>query len=290
MVNVDDRLSWTRYQPGLTGATAPLADEGIEQRRYELEPHILEVVPFADMRGDVVELGCGIGTDGLRISAAANNYVGVDYSPLGLRSAFHRHARQTRVNSHFIRADLRVLPFANESFDHVYSHGVIHHIRDDEAVWCEVNRVLRPGGHFCVMVYHRGSVNFHYGIMLLRRVALCVAVVARPLAARLARGRGEDEETLNGHRANLRKMGLRYLIGSPWLSANTDGPGNTYSRVYSRRELRERLGAAGLTVDAIEVRYLNARVNPPFHLLPEEAASRVARRYGWHLYAIGHRN
>ncbi|MDQ1537882.1 MAG: hypothetical protein QOE58_2275 [Actinomycetota bacterium] len=286
---MDDRLSWTRYQPGLAGATAPLAEEGIAERRYELEPHILEVVPFGEMRQSVVELGCGVGTDGLLISAVAEKYVGVDYSLLGLRTAAQRHQKEGRGNSDFTRADLRSLPFADESFDYVYSHGVVHHIRGADAVWREASRVLRPQGRFCVMVYHRGSVNFQFGIRLLRRMALCLAVVAKPLADRLAGGVGEAEETLAGHRANLRRLRLRYLIGSPWLSANTDGPSNTYSRVYSRRELREALAAAGLTVDALEVRYLNARVNPPFHLLPEAVASWVAKRYGWHLYAMGHR-
>jgi hypothetical protein len=153
-----------------------------------------------------------------------------------------------------------------------------------------MNRVLRPGGQFCVMVYHRGSVNFHYGIKLLRRLALILVVVAQPLATRFARNRGEDAQTLAGHRANLRKLRARYLIGNTWLSANTDGPSNTYSRVYSSRELGEALRAAGLTADKMEVRYLNARVNPPLQLLPDAVASRLAKRYGWHLYAIGHKN
>lgn len=290
MKQVDDRLSWTRYQPGLAGATAPGADEGIAERRYALEPHILDVVPFDDMHGDVVELGCGVGTDGLRISAVAKRYIGVDYSPLGLRMAFNCHEGAGRRNSAFIRADLSALPFADRSFDYVYSHGVVHHVRADDDVWREASRVLRPGGRFCVMVYHRGSINYRYGIQILRRVALLVAMLARPVAARLAAGRGEDKRTLAGHAANLKQIGARYLVGSRWLSANTDGPGNTYSRVYSREELRRALNGAGLTVDAMEVRYLNVRVNPPLSVLPQALMSWMAKRWGWHLYAIGHKN
>jgi ubiquinone/menaquinone biosynthesis C-methylase UbiE len=290
VLNVDDRLSWTRYQPGLAGASAPAVGQDIAERRYELEPHILEVVPFNRMRGHVVELGCGVSTDGLQISAGAERYVGVDFSPLGLRTASTRHSEAGRLNSTFVRADLRALPFSDDSFDYVYSHGVVHHVRAGDDVWAEASRVLRPGGQFCVMVYHRGSINYRYGIQFLRRLALLVAMLARPIALRLAASRGEDEKTLAGHATNLKQIGVRYLIGTRWLSANTDGPSNTYSRVYSRQELRRALNAAGLAVDAMEVRYLNARVNPPLQGLSPQLASWLAKRWGWHLYAIGHKN
>lgn len=286
---MDDRLSWQRYQPGMSGMTAPQQGEDVTQRRYELEPHILEVVPFDEMNGTVVELGCGIGTDGLRISANAHRYIGVDYSSLGLRKAAQRHHERAHESSGFVRSDLRSLPFASEMFDFAYSHGVVHHIREDELVWAELRRILKPNGRFCVMVYHRQSVNYHYGIRILRRAALMLALGFRPLASWLARSRHESDDTVAAHLSNFKEEGARYLVGERWLSANTDGPSNTYSRVYSRRELQERLETAGLVVDTMRVRYLNPRVNPPLGLLPQVITRAIAKRAGWHLYAIGHR-
>jgi len=51
------------------------------------------------------------------------------------------------------KADARQLPFEDESFDYVYSHGVLHHCDEPEQVVREMTRVLRPGGRFNVHVY-----------------------------------------------------------------------------------------------------------------------------------------
>ena len=282
---LDARETWRAYQPGLSGVTAASTSDDVARRRYELEPHILEVVPFADMRGVVVELGCGIGTDGLQIVKTARQYVGVDYSDLGLDVAMRRHAGHPRAS--FTRADLRRLPVRDGAIDFVYSHGVLHHIQEQEVVFSEMSRILAPGGRYCIMVYNRQSLNFQYGIRALRRAMLVLAAIFPVLARRLAAGRGESDATLDAHLKELKVWRGRYLMGPDWLSRNTDGPQNRYSRVYSRQQLRQALEDAGLTVDRFDVRYLNERVNPPWGLLPARLKRRLALRWGWHLYAHG---
>lgn len=286
---MDDRDSWTRYQPGLSGTTAPLADGDIAARRYDIEPHILEVVPFPKMTGVVAELGCGVGTDGQIIAKYADKYIGIDFSPLALTQALGRHEAIGIQNSHFIRSDLRQLPLRDSSCDFLYSHGVVHHIRNSSAVWDEAHRILRPNGRFCFMVYHRNAVNYYFGILVLRRLLLLLSLVAPRLANRIAAQRRESEDTVRAHAERLRAEGISYLSGEGWLSRNTDGPQNTYSRVYSCAELKAELAEAGLSVDRFEVRYLNVRVNPPFGVLPERLVSFLGRRAGWHLYALGHK-
>jgi len=50
-----------------------------ERARYSLEPHIPQVARFADYKGrDVLEIGCGIGCDGLQFGRAGARYTGVD--------------------------------------------------------------------------------------------------------------------------------------------------------------------------------------------------------------------
>ena len=77
------------------------------------------------------------------------------------------------------------LPFADDTFDMVFSHGVLHHVPDIKQAQSEIHRVLRPGGELVIMLYARWSLNYLVSIALIRRAALLAAF---PLA------RGRDPE------------------------------------------------------------------------------------------------
>src|SRR5205085_904898 len=117
---------------------------------------------------DVLEAGCGIGTDGKQFARAGAVYTSIDFSPTALELARQRFAREG-LSGEFVAGSLTELPFGDASFDLVYSVGVIHHIPDTERAVAEFRRVLRPGGRVLVMVYHRSSFNYHVSIMVLPR-------------------------------------------------------------------------------------------------------------------------
>ena len=280
---------WSAGQPGFRFTEEPVGSPAffaaVERHRYTLEPHIPEVVGFGDWaERDVLEVGCGIATDGLQFLRAGARYTGFDQSPVALSLAQRRFELEGLEARDLVQSTAVELPFADESFDLVFSHGVIHHIADTEGVVAEFRRVLRPGGTALVMVYHRDSFNYYVSIMGLRRALAALLLI--PGAPRvIARATGESEELLLDHRALLRTHGLDYLRDRElFLAHNTDGPGNPLSKVYSRTELRELLADFG-TVD-LAVRHLNLRVLPGGGAMAEWAiADALGRRAGWHLYA-----
>ena len=117
--------------------------EEISQKRYgRREWHVPEVAKFTSFAGkDVLEIGCGIATDGLEFAKNGARYVGADLTPASIALAEERF-RLFNVPGKFVVANAEVhLPFPDESFDHIYSFGVIHHSPEPSNI---LNPVLVP--------------------------------------------------------------------------------------------------------------------------------------------------
>jgi SAM-dependent methyltransferase len=278
---------WTGYQPGFRVSGQPLGSRAmydeVERERYILEPDILELAAFESWGDrDVLEAGCGIATDGAQFARAGARYTGVDFSPTALRLAQERF-EEYGLAGRFEPASLTELPFEEDSFDLVYSMGVVHHIPDAARVVAEFHRVLRPGGRAIVMLYHRDSFNYRFTILGLRRALVVMLLLPRGVEL-VARITGESREVLDGHRELLHEHGPRYLADRRlFLSNNTDGPGNPLSNVYSRAEA-ERLFGAFAEVRT-NVRFLHLRSYPGGRRISQtKPATVLGERWGWHLW------
>jgi arsenite methyltransferase len=101
-------------------------------------------------RGEVVlDLGSGAGTDSLvaaQMVGPQGHVTGLDMTPEMLAKAQAAAAEMEAANVEFVEGEVEVLPFGDESFDVVISNGVIDLVPDKDAVFSEINRVLRPGG------------------------------------------------------------------------------------------------------------------------------------------------
>ena len=285
------RQFWSGYQPGFRFATSPVGTkeffEEVTAQRYDVEPHIPEVVEFGRWVGcRVLEAGCGIGTDGARFAAGGALYTGLDSSVTATELA-RRRFQLDGLRAAVTVGSVTALPFPDAAFDLVFSHGVIHHIEDTEASVREFHRVLKPGGVALVMVYHHRSWNYYVSIMFLRRLLIASLLVpgAAPLISRIT---GEPEVVLAGHKALLAQHGARYVLdGRMFLSHNTDGPENPLSKVYSRAEARVLFSRKFRRLNT-DVRYLNLRLYPGgLRFARTRLGKWLERRIGWHLYVTG---
>jgi ubiquinone/menaquinone biosynthesis C-methylase UbiE len=130
----------------------------LERQRDDREPFIARYAHFDQAGGKrLLEVGVGAGTDHIRFARAGGLCTGIDLSETSLETTRRRFALEG-MRSDLRVADCEALPFDDESFDLVYSWGVIHHTPDTPRAAREILRVLRPGGRFCVMVYNRRSL------------------------------------------------------------------------------------------------------------------------------------
>ena len=185
--------------------------DAVERHRYsEYAPWMPQVMGFNDFKGArLLEVGCGMGTDLLQFARGGAHVTGIDLTPRSVEIS-RRHFELYGQGGDFAISDCEHLPFKSETFDVVYSNGVLHHTPDTAGAVRELHRVLRRGGQARVMLYHRGSINY-WGEIIFRHGLL----------------RGE---LLRGHSAEE--------IMSRHVEVN-EGGGRPLVKVYSRREARK---------------------------------------------------
>ncbi len=252
--------------------------EDIARKRYQgREWHVPVVAEFTAFRGkDVLEVGCGIATDGMEFARNGASYVGIDLTPKSIELAKERFNLFNVAGRFEVANAEESVPFPDDTFDHVYSFGVIHHSPVPERIVREVYRVLRPGGTLTVMLYNRSSINYYIEIMFLRRIfrwGLLPAFMPGLLAAVT----GFDRWKLEGHREMLKKK----VSKEQWISMNTDGPFCPLAKVYNQRE------AVNLFKDFDNMRQEIWEFNVDHwsfigKAIPDSIAKWIGRRWGWH--------
>ena len=226
----------------------------VERHRYqEYAPWMPELMGFNEFSGaTLLEVGCGMGTDLLQFARGGAKVTGVDLTPRSIETS-RRHLELYGQTGEFAIADCERLPFAGESFDVVYSNGVLHHTPDTAGAVRDIYRILKPGGQARVMLYHRGSwaywsqVVLRYGIL-----------------------RGEF---LRGTSAND--------IMSRYVEFNAGG-GRPLVKAYSRREARALFSMfREVKIDVAQL--LREEFYFLSELLPESAFRKLRTTLGWNV-------
>jgi SAM-dependent methyltransferase len=129
----------------------------LDQYHFEKLHHLPRLIDFSAYRGKrVLDVGCGAGTDLMRFAKAGAIVTGVDISSSAIALARANFEQQGQT-ADLREADGEHLPFADETFDLVFAHGVVQYTPDGAALVRECHRVLAPGGDAVFQVYNRIS-------------------------------------------------------------------------------------------------------------------------------------
>lgn len=236
----------------------------VREARCALEPYL---PPFADFSSgrdrDVLEIGVGMGCDHRGWALAGpRSLSGVDLTRRAIDFT-REHLAFEGLTSDLRVADAEKLPFADASFDLVYSWGVLHHSPDPPRAFREVHRVLRPGGVAKIMIYHTHSLT---GYMLWVRYAL---LTGRPWRT-------------------LREIYADHLE-SPGTQAYSPAEARALCRDFSRVDVAVQLNHGDLLEGGVAQRHAGALLRIAAACWPRPLIRRLCGRLGLYLLITARR-
>ena len=144
--------------------------EGKRKFRYSLQDYMHSTFKFDNFAGKLVlDLGCGAGIDSAEFARNGASVISTDFARTATQST-QSLLKEANLPARVVQADVTSLPFENDTFDCVYSFGVLHHIPDVDKAVSEINRVLKPGGQIMAMLYNKDSLLYGYSIVYLRGI------------------------------------------------------------------------------------------------------------------------
>jgi arsenite methyltransferase len=135
---------------GYPSELARVPERTVESFAGVANPHVLGRIEPGQV---VLDLGCGAGTDLLiaaQMVGPEGRAIGIDMTPTMLDRARESATEMGLENVELHQGLIESLPVPDESVDVVISNGVIDLVPDKDAVFAEIDRVLRPGGRLQV--------------------------------------------------------------------------------------------------------------------------------------------
>lgn len=129
----------------------------------------------------VLEAGCGVGAQTVTLAQRSPraHFTAIDVSADSVAQARRVAAAAGLTNVQFQRADIFALPFAAESFDHVFVCFVLEHLARPVEALSILKGLLRPGGTMTVIEGDHGSAYFHPDSRQARRAIECLVELQR---------------------------------------------------------------------------------------------------------------
>jgi len=126
------------------------------ENRYKLSPYLRDFIEFENfLNKDVLEIGVGMGSDHSQIALSKpRSLTGVDLTERAVEHTKNRFS-MLGLESTLSTDNAENLSFGDETFDAIYSWGVLHHSPNTKKCFDEVYRVLKPNGLAKIMIYHK---------------------------------------------------------------------------------------------------------------------------------------
>jgi len=140
-------------------------DDGDRNRRQQSDEPMLALL--GDVAGRrILDVGSGNGYLCRKLSKAGARMTGVEFSDAFFAMARNRE-EQENLGTVYHNASATQMPFlADQSFDKAVSNYVLMDIRDYQQAVREVHRVLKPGGHFVVVISHPAFASGHSWLVI----------------------------------------------------------------------------------------------------------------------------
>ena len=166
---------WNQTPCGETEGDKEKLDYFLAVERHRYEEYAPWMKPFFKFdrysSKRVLEIGYGQGTDLCQFAQAGADCFGVDITQRHFELATE-NLRLRGLRGKLFLEDASKLHFEDNTFDVVYSFGVLHHTPDTIRCISEGYRVLKPGGEFIIGLYHRGSAFHVFSVLLTHGIIL----------------------------------------------------------------------------------------------------------------------
>jgi 2-polyprenyl-3-methyl-5-hydroxy-6-metoxy-1,4-benzoquinol methylase len=131
----------------------------VERKKFFVEPHILGFTNFEQWNGKkVLEIGCGLATAGINFALSGSDYTGVELSEESLSLAKKRFEVFGQTGTFYSGNAEQLSSFVPvETYDLIYSFGVIHHSPHPEKIVAEIKKYMNENSVLKIMLYAKNS-------------------------------------------------------------------------------------------------------------------------------------
>ena len=131
----------------------------VELKKFRAEPHILKFTEFPQWKNKkVLEVGCGLGTVGINFALNGSDYTGVELSKESLEIAKKRFEVYNQSGKFYLGNAEELSSFIPiETYDLIYSFGVIHHSPHPEKIISEIKKYMNENSVLKIMLYAKDS-------------------------------------------------------------------------------------------------------------------------------------